>query len=68
MLDTCVINRILDGQIGNVWSLRGKIFVTDIQLQEVIDTKNPSRRNYLLLRAARAASRRQSPHGAAADV
>jgi hypothetical protein len=48
MLDTCVINRILDGQIGNEWSLRGKNFVTDIQLQEILDTRNAPRRNYLL--------------------
>ncbi len=48
MLDTCVVNRILDGQIGNVWSLRGKNFVSDIQLQEVFDTKNVARRDYLL--------------------
>jgi hypothetical protein len=43
MLDTCVISRILDGQIGNEWSLRGRNFVTDIQLQEILDTKDPAR-------------------------
>lgn len=48
MLDTCVINRILDGLVGNVWSLRGRNFVTDIQLQEILDTKDPARRVYLL--------------------
>ncbi len=48
MLDTCVINRILDGLVGNVWSLRGRNFVTDIQMQEILDTKDPARREYLL--------------------
>ena len=48
MLDTCVINRILDGRVGNEWSLRGDNFVTDIQLQEILDTKDPARRRTLL--------------------
>jgi predicted nucleic acid-binding protein len=48
MLDTCIVNRILDGEVGNEWSLRGDIFVTDIQLQEILDTREPSRRNFLL--------------------
>src|SRR5271155_2404035 len=47
MLDTCVINRVLDGQVGNEWSLRGRNFVTDIQLQEILDTKDLARRDYL---------------------
>jgi len=47
MLDTCVINRILDCQVGNEWSLRGRNFVTDIQLQEVLDTSNDARRKFL---------------------
>jgi predicted nucleic acid-binding protein len=47
MLDTNVINRILDGEVENEWSLRGDIFVTDIQLQEILDTRDPSRRNIL---------------------
>jgi hypothetical protein len=44
MLDTCVINRILDGQVDNSWPLRGRSFVTDIQLQEILDTPNEARR------------------------
>jgi predicted nucleic acid-binding protein len=47
MLDTCVINRILDGRNDNGWSLRGRNFVTDIQLQEILDTSNDARRDYL---------------------
>jgi hypothetical protein len=29
MLDTSALNPILDGQVGNEWSLRGRNFVTD---------------------------------------
>ena len=47
MLDTCIVNRILDGKVDNEWSLRGDIFVTDIQLQEILDTRDPSRCNFL---------------------
>jgi hypothetical protein len=47
MLDTSAINRILDGDVGNEWSVRGGIFVTDIQLQEILDTANPDRRSFL---------------------
>jgi hypothetical protein len=31
-----------------VWSLRGRNFVSDIQLREILDTKDPARRAYLL--------------------
>ena len=48
MLDTSAINRILDGHVGNEWSLRGRNFVSDIQLQEVLDTSDDARREYLL--------------------
>jgi predicted nucleic acid-binding protein len=48
MLDTSALNRILDGRAGNEWSLRGRNFVTDIQLQEVLDTPTDARREYLL--------------------
>ena len=48
MLDTSALNRILDGQVGNEWSLRGRNFVTDIQLQEVLDTCDDARRRYLV--------------------
>jgi|SRR5580658_4748864 hypothetical protein len=48
MLDTSALNRILDGQVDNEWSLRGRNFVTDIQLQEVLDTSDYARRQYLL--------------------
>jgi len=47
MLDTSAINRILDGAVGNEWPLRGDIFVTDIQLQEILDTPDPNRRDFL---------------------
>jgi predicted nucleic acid-binding protein len=47
MLDTNVINRILDGEVENEWPLRGDIFVTDIQLQEILDTRDPNRRDFL---------------------
>ena len=48
MLDTSALNRILDARVDNEWSLRGRIFVTDIQLQEVLDTSNNARRSYLI--------------------
>lgn len=48
MLDTSALNRILDGKVGNEWPLRGRNFVTDIQLQEVLDTPDENRRQYLL--------------------
>ena len=47
MLDTSAINWILDGKAHNEWPLRGRNFVTDIQLQEVLDTRNDERRGYL---------------------
>ena len=48
MLDTSVLNRIIDGRVDNEWSLRGRNFVTDIQLQEVLDTSNDGRRRNLV--------------------
>ena len=48
MLDTSALNRILDGRVDNAWALRGRNFVTDIQLQEVLDTSNDARRRYLV--------------------
>lgn len=47
MLDTCAINRILDRAVENEWSLRGDIFVTDIQFQEILDTPDLTRRDFL---------------------
>lgn len=47
MLDTSAINRILDGEVENEWSLRGYNFITDIQLQEILDTRDERRRNVL---------------------
>jgi hypothetical protein len=47
MLDTSAINRIHDG-LGCEWSLRGPLYVTDIQLQEIAQTRNPERRDSLL--------------------
>jgi hypothetical protein len=47
MLDTCVINLILDGEVGNEWSVRGSNFVTDIQFQEILDTRDELRRRFL---------------------
>ena len=47
MLDTSAINRIHDG-MGCPWSLRGPLYVTDIQLQEIAQTRNPDRRASLM--------------------
>jgi len=62
MLDTSTINRILDDHVGNEWSLRGDIFVTDIQLQEILDTRDPDRRSFLF-RVPRWGSVNPSPLG-----
>jgi hypothetical protein len=40
MLDTSAINRVHDG-LGCEWSLRGPLYVTDIQLQEIAQTRAP---------------------------
>jgi hypothetical protein len=43
MLDTSAINRIHDG--GECpWSFRGPLYVTDIQLQEIAQTRDRERR------------------------
>lgn len=47
MLDTSAINRIHDG-MGCEWSLRGPLYVTDIQVQELGQTRQPERRASLL--------------------
>ena len=47
MLDTSAINRIHDWQ-QCPWSLRGPLYVTDIQLQEIAQTRNPDRRTSLM--------------------
>ena len=47
MLDTSAINRIHDWQ-QCPWSLRGPLYVTDIQLQELSHTPDPDRRASLL--------------------
>lgn len=47
MLDTSAINRIHDWQ-QCPWSLRGPLYVTDIQLQEIAQTCNPDRRASLM--------------------
>jgi hypothetical protein len=47
MLDTSAINRIQDGT-GCEWSLRGPLYVTDIQLQEIAQTPDPGRRGSLI--------------------
>ncbi len=47
MLDTSAINRIHDWQ-QCPWSLRGPLYVTDIQLQELSHTSDPDRRASLL--------------------
>jgi len=47
MLDTSALNRIHDG-LGCEWSLRGPLYVTDIQLQEIAQTRDPGRRASLL--------------------
>jgi hypothetical protein len=48
LFDTCAINCILKREVENGWSLRGDCYVTDIQLQEILETRNPSRRRFLL--------------------
>jgi predicted nucleic acid-binding protein len=49
MLDTCAINRIHDQEVSaDEWTLRGRIYVTDIQMQEVAQTPEPGRRDSLL--------------------
>lgn len=48
MLDTSAINRIHDWQ-QCPWSLRGPIYVTDIQLLELSRTPDPDRRASLLV-------------------
>ena len=47
MLDTNVLNRVIDGRLSNEWPPRGGTFVTDIQLQEVLDTSSDERRGHL---------------------
>jgi hypothetical protein len=47
MLDTSAINRVHDWH-ECPWSLRGPLYVTDIQLQEISRTRNPERRASLL--------------------
>jgi predicted nucleic acid-binding protein len=47
MLDTCAINRIHDG-LDCEWSLRGPLYVTDIQLQEIAQTRDRGRRESLM--------------------
>jgi hypothetical protein len=47
MLDTSAINRILDDEVENEWPMRGDILVTDIQLQEILETPDTVRRNFL---------------------
>jgi len=47
MLDTSAINRIHDWQ-QCPWSLRGPLYVTHIQLQEIAQTPKPDRRASLM--------------------
>lgn len=47
MLDTSAINRIHDWEQCE-WSLRGQLYVTAIQLQEIAQTRDPERRSSLL--------------------
>ena len=47
MLDTSAINRIHDWQQCE-WSLRGPLYVTEIQLQELAQTRDPDRRASLV--------------------
>jgi hypothetical protein len=47
MLDTSAINRILDWQQCE-WSLRGPLYVTQIQLHEIAQTHDTARRASLL--------------------
>ena len=47
MLDTSAINRIHDWEQCE-WSLRGPLYVTEVQLQEIAQTRDPERRASLL--------------------
>jgi len=47
MLDTSAINRICDWQACE-WSLRGPLYVTDIQFQEILATRKHARRDALI--------------------
>ena len=47
LYDTCAINCILDREVQNGWSLRGEGYITDLQMQEILETPNPRRRNFL---------------------
>lgn len=47
MLDTSAINRIHDWQQCE-WGLRGPLYVTEIQFQEIAQTRDPGRRASLL--------------------
>ena len=51
MLNTSAINRIYDWQ-QCPWSLRGPLYVTDIQLQELSRTPGPDRRAFSASRQA----------------
>jgi predicted nucleic acid-binding protein len=49
MLDTCTINRIHDQEVdAHEWTFRGRIYVTDIQMQEIAHTQEPGRHRTLL--------------------
>ena len=49
MLDTSIVNRIHERRVNaGRWTLRGPIYVTDIQLQEIAQTPNPEKRHALL--------------------
>ena len=48
MLDTSTINWILDQKVSaGDWTLRGPVFVTDVQLLELMQTPLPERRESL---------------------
>jgi predicted nucleic acid-binding protein len=49
MLDTSTINWILDQKVSaGDWTLRGPVFVTDVQLLELMQTPLPERRESLM--------------------
>lgn len=56
MLDTCTINRIHDQEVGaHELTFRGRIYVTDIQMQEIAHTQEPGRlRDALIAESTRA--------------
>lgn len=50
MFDTCALNALLDAgiDVGALWHLKGRVFVTHVQLDEINNTKDEEKRKALL--------------------